>query len=104
MNRQTTWSIACLSALLLAQQTLPCFALRAPSGAVTGAQRLLSGLSDNGEQLYVSPALLGMAKLTGRIGISPGLFIEDGGIFTTQPGINLHSLLLYQAGFSKLPS
>jgi hypothetical protein len=93
----------CLSAALLAQQTLPALALRPPVGAVAGANKLMQGATDNPDDLAFSPLLLEMAKLIGRVGLSPGFFLQNDGVFSDEPSIDLRTLLLYQAGLIKLP-
>jgi hypothetical protein len=102
-RRQIAISTACLAAALLAQQTLPALALRPSVGAVSGTNKLMQGISDNPDDLSFSPVLLQLAKLVGRIGLSPGFFLQNEGLFSTEPGVDLRTLLLYQAGLIKLP-
>ncbi|HEY9789045.1 MAG TPA: hypothetical protein V6D22_01515 [Candidatus Obscuribacterales bacterium] len=102
-RRQTAISTACLAAALLAQQSLPALALRPPIGAIAGSNKLMQGISNNPDDLSFSPVLLQLAKLVGRIGLSPGFFLQNEGLFSTEPGVDLRTLLLYQAGLIKLP-
>ena len=47
--------------------------------------------------------LLEMAKLIGRTGLPQGFFLENDSPFPDGSGVDLRTLLLYQAGLIKMP-
>jgi hypothetical protein len=102
-RRRIVLTAACLSALISAQQWVPVSAMRPPIGAVAGSNKLMQGVSADPNNLSFSPILLDLAKLIGRIGLSPGFFLQNDSIFSNEPSIDLRTLLLYQAGLIKLP-
>lgn len=101
-ERITSLSI-CLLTALMATPVVPASAFPPPIAATTASTRLLQGVSDNSSELSYSPVMLQIARLIGRIGLSPSFFLQDGGIFSSEPGVDLRTLLLYQAGLIKLP-
>jgi hypothetical protein len=72
-------------------------------GGIAASQRLLSGVSERSNEISVSPFLLQMAQLVGHMGLSPAFFLQDSGLFSSEPSVDLRTLLLFQAGLIKLP-
>lgn len=93
-------------ALLAQQAALPALAFRASYGGVASHKKLVSGTeSGSVDDIGFSPILLEMAKIVGRTGLPPGFFLQnENPSFPEQPGIDLRTLLLFQAGLLKLPT
>jgi hypothetical protein len=103
-RRQSRITTTCLLTALLAYSASPAQAIpRPPVGGIAGANKLMQGISANPDDLAFSPLLLQMAKLIGRTGLSEGFFLQNDGGLSTEPSIDLRTLLLYQAGLLKMP-
>lgn len=103
MNRHKKLiAAACLLTLVGAGFTPSAWAFRASIGAVAGQKKLTQGM-DKKDDLSFSPILLEMAKLIGRTGLPPGFFLQNDSTFPDEPGLDLRTLLLYQAGLIKMP-
>ena len=104
MNRQSK-IIACASLALLfgAQSSPQAQAFRTPIAAVAGAKRLQQGMPDGRDDISFSPILLELAKLIGRTGLPAGFFLQNDSAFPDDAGVDLRTLLLYQAGLIKMP-
>jgi hypothetical protein len=78
-------------------------AFRSPGGAVAAQRKLTQGMGEK-DDLAFSPILLEMAKIIGRTGLPPGFFLQNDEPFPDgSPGVDLRTLLLYQAGLIKMP-
>lgn len=98
-------AVSCLITLVSASLAAPVYAFRSSVGAVSGQKKLTDGMGNGPEDLTFSPILLEMAKLIGRTGLPPGFFLQnDNPSFPDGvTGVDLRTLLLYQAGLIKMP-
>lgn len=96
-------AVACLVSLSGAAIASPAFAFRTSTGAVSGVKKLNDGMGSTDGDLTYSPILLEMAKLIGRTGLPPGFFLQNDGPASEEQGVDLRTLLLYQAGLIKMP-
>lgn len=104
MNRQSKIITSLTFALLLVTQSgPPAQAFRTPIAAVAGAKRLQQGMPDGRDDISFSPILLELAKLIGRTGLPAGFFLQNDSAFPEDAGLDLRTLLLYQAGLIKMP-
>jgi hypothetical protein len=95
-------AFACLATFVAVSVSPTALAFRAPIGAVSGVKKLDKGMG-NADDLSFSPILLEMAKLIGRTGLPPGFFLQNDGPLNDEQGVDLRTLLLYQAGLIKMP-
>lgn len=103
MNRlKKNIALVCLLSLIAGATAPPTFAFRASIGAVAGQKKLIEGMGKGKDDLAFSPILLEMAKLIGRTGLPPGFFLQNDS-FPDEAGVDLRTLLLYQAGLIKMP-
>ena len=98
-----TIALSCLITLAAAAFAPDANAWRAPIGAVSGQKKLMDGMGNGDSDLSFSPILLEMAKLIGRTGLPPGFFLQHDGPLPEESGVDLRTLLLYQAGLIKMP-
>jgi hypothetical protein len=98
-----TLALSCLVTLAGTAFAPDAFAWRASVGAVSGQKKLMDGMGNGESDLSFSPILLEMAKLIGRTGLPPGFFLQHDGPLPEEPGVDLRTLLLYQAGLIKMP-
>jgi hypothetical protein len=100
---KTSIALACLVSIMGAGIAPSAFAFRAQTGAVSGVKKLNEGMGTSDGDLSFSPILLEMAKLIGRTGLPPGFFLQNDGPLNDEQGVDLRTLLLYQAGLIKMP-
>ncbi len=104
MNRlKKTIAVSCLLSLVITVLAPSSFAFRASVGAVSGHKKLTEGMGNGNDDLTFSPLLLEMAKLIGRTGLPRGFFLQNDSAFPDESGVDLRTLLLYQAGLIKMP-
>lgn len=104
MNRlRKTIAISCLLSLATTVLAPASFAFRASVGAISGHKKLTEGMGNGNDDLTFSPLLLEMAKLIGRTGLPRGFFLQNDSSFPDESGVDLRTLLLYQAGLIKMP-
>ena len=107
-NSDLRYRVAAILAIALMAESasLPALAFRSSYGGVASHKKLVSGTeSGSVDDIGFSPILLEMAKIVGRTGLPPGFFLQnDSPSFPDQPGIDLRTLLLYQAGLLKMPT
>ncbi len=104
MNRlKKTLAVCCLLSLITTLLAPASFAFRASIGAVSGHKKLTEGMGNGNDDLTFSPLLLEMAKLIGRTGLPRGFFLQNDSTFPDEAGVDLRTLLLYQAGLIKMP-
>lgn len=96
-------AVACLVSLSGTTIASPALAFRTSTGAVSGVKKLNDGIGSTDGDLTFSPMLLEMAKLIGRTGLPPGFFLQNDGAGSEEQGVDLRTLLLYQAGLIKMP-
>jgi hypothetical protein len=96
-------AVSCLVSLATVAFAPSADAFRSSVGAVSGQKKLTEGMGSGESDLAFSPILLEMAKLIGRTGLPPGFFLQNDGPLNDEQGVDLRTLLLYQAGLIKMP-